>query len=198
MAATATSIRPLTLAAVDAVLAFAAADEAAFRGRPSRLQRTDLLDWWSRSELARDSWLYEDAGVPAAVGWFHLWGDIGTCIGIVAQGAKGRGFGAALLERAEACARERGAARAHAEACEEDTAAAALFRSRGFSEVRRFYEMAIELDAAPPPPSLPAGLVVDEFREADAPAFHAGATKLYESVGMEVESAVVVFEKALA
>jgi hypothetical protein len=52
-----------------------------------------------------------------ALGWYEPWGDIGTCIGMVAQGAKGR---------------------------------------------------------------------------------PTGATKLYESVGMKVESSIVVFEKAVA
>jgi mycothiol synthase len=180
MAATGIAIRPLTSDDAGAVAALAAADEEAFRGEPSRLQPTDVLAWWERTDLARDSWLYEDAGGPVAVGWFELWGEIGMCFGIVAQGAKGRGFGASLLERAEARARERGAARAHTWALEQDAAAAALFRSHGFSEVRRFYEMAIELDAAPPAPSLREGLVVDEFQEEDAHAFHAATIEAFQ------------------
>jgi ribosomal protein S18 acetylase RimI-like enzyme len=60
----------------------------------------------------------------------------------------------------------------YAAAAEPDAAARALFESRGYREVRRFYEMAVELTEAPRPPVLPAGLVVDELRDDEYEAFY--------------------------
>jgi mycothiol synthase len=48
----------------------------------------------------------------------------------------------------------------------------ALFESRGYREVRRFYEMVIELTEAPPEPVVPDGHVVDELREDEYEQFH--------------------------
>lgn len=44
-----------------AVATLLAADEAAFTGHPSRLGKTDVLDWWARTDLAASSWLLEKA-----------------------------------------------------------------------------------------------------------------------------------------
>ena len=41
-----------------------------------------------------------------------------------------------------------------------------LFAAHGYREVRRFYEMAIELDGLPPAPVLPDGLTIEAFDEA--------------------------------
>jgi GNAT superfamily N-acetyltransferase len=49
-----------------------------------------------------------------------------------------------------------------------DSAADDLFGARGFMEARRFWDMAIELDAEPPEPAVP----VEAFGEGDALAFH--------------------------
>jgi mycothiol synthase len=54
----------------------------------------------------------------------------------------------------------------------EEAAARAFFEQRGYREVRRFYEMPIELDAPPPAPAVPGGLALDAFHEDDARAFH--------------------------
>jgi len=165
-------VRPITRDDAGAVAALAAADEEALHGRPSRLQANDVLAWWVRTDLEHESWLHEDAGGPLAAGWFGLEGDIGVFLGIVAQRAKGRGLGSALVDRGEDCARTRGAARIHGVAFAEDAPAADLFSRRGYREVRRFYEMAIELVAPPAVPALADGLLLDVFSEEDAPAFH--------------------------
>lgn len=166
------SVRPLTIADAPTVAAIAAADEEALRGH-SHIGEAEVREWWSRTDLERDSWLFEESGVPVATAWFMVWGDKGAFAGLVAQGWKARGYGAALVERAEASARERGISRMQTWTPPEDESAAALFRSRGYEEVRRFYEMAIELDAEPAVSELPSQLVLDEFREEDARAFHA-------------------------
>jgi GNAT superfamily N-acetyltransferase len=166
------SWRPLTIEDAPTVAAIAGADEAAFHGRPSRIQASDVEAWWERADLASSSWLYEEAGIPLAFGWFELYGEIGTFVGMVAQGAKGRGLGAALADRGEAQAREANSPKIHTIGLAEDSDAATLFTGRGFHEVRRFYEMAIELGGPPPEPALADGLVLDEVGDGDMRAFY--------------------------
>ena len=165
-------VRPIVESDADAVASIVVQDSEALTGRPSRLGPNDVRDWWSRADLARDSWLFLDDGEPVAVGWLHPYGDKAAFAGVVAQRAKGRGYGSAIVERAETAAAGRGLARMHTWVPPEDVAAISLFRQRGYDEVRRFYEMAIELAAAPPEPVVPEGFVLDLFREEDARAFH--------------------------
>jgi len=174
------NVRPITRADADAVAVMAAADEAALRGSPSRLEASDVLAWWDRVDLETDSWLFEDAGKPVAAGWFHLYGDKGAFAGIVAQGVKGQGIGGRIVEFGEARSRERRTAKAHTVALSEDAAAAALLRDRGYEQVRLFYEMAIELDRPPAAPVLPDGLLLDEFDESDARSFHAALEEAFQ------------------
>jgi ribosomal protein S18 acetylase RimI-like enzyme len=162
------NVRPVTIDDADVVAAMVVADSEALTGRPSRLGPSDVREWWSRTQLDRDSWLVEEAGKPVAVGWMHAYGDKAAFAGIVAQGAKGRGLGGELAGRAEAAAQAQGLARMHTWVLPEDAAAVELFRLRGYGEARRFYEMAIELDAPPPEPEV----AVEPFREEDAHAFH--------------------------
>lgn len=164
------NVRALTDADAEAVAAVAAADEIELRGH-THVGPNDVREWWSRADLG-DSWLFEEDGSVAAAGWFLPWGDLGVFAGVVAQGWKGRGLGSDIAERAEALGRERGFARMHTWVLLEDAAAAELFHARGYEEVRRFYDMAIELAAAPSEPVLPGGLVLDGFRAEDARAFH--------------------------
>jgi mycothiol synthase len=173
------NVRSLTIDDAPAVAAVAAADEHALRGS-SHIGPSDVREWWSRTDLEHDSWLFEEDGVLTAVGWFMVWGDKGAFAGVVAQGWKGRGLGTALVERAEACGRNRGLSRMQTWIPPEDEAATALLGGRGYQEVRRFYEMAIELQSEPDVPELPAPLMLEEFCEEDARAFHAAMIESFE------------------
>jgi mycothiol synthase len=164
--------RPITDADIDAVAALAAEDEAALQGRLSRLGANDVRGWLARVDLAQDSWLYEDGGSLAAISWFDFIDDLGFFVGIVAQDSKGRGLGARIVATGEARSRERGAARVQSFGLERDAAAADLFAQNGFSPVRRFYGMAIELEAAPLVPPLPRGFTLDTFRSEDAHPYY--------------------------
>jgi len=164
--------RPATKADVAAFAEMCAADEAALLGRPSRVGEGDVLAWWSRCNLAEDSWLLEDDGRLVGGGWFELHHPLCFFVGVVADGEKGRGLGAMLVGLGDARAVESGADRVHTWTMAADPAAAALFESRGYREVRRFYDMAIELDGPVPEPALPDGLALETFREEDARAFH--------------------------
>jgi GNAT superfamily N-acetyltransferase len=166
------NVRPIVESDADAVASIVVEDSEALTGRPSRLGPNDVRDWWSRADLARDSWLFLDDGEPVAAGWLHPYGDKAAFAGVVARRAKGRGYGSAIVERAEDTARARGLARMHTWVPPEDAAAISLLRERGYDEVRRFYEMAIELAAPPSEPVVPEGFALDAFHEVDARAFH--------------------------
>jgi mycothiol synthase len=162
------------------IAALVRADDEALRGRPSHVGATEVLAWWDRTDLERDSWLFEENGEPVAAGWLFAYGRKAAFGGIVAQGAKGHGLGSAIVDRAETAARGYGLARMHTWVLPEDAAAVALFRGRGYEEVRRFFEMAIDLEGPPPEPEVPGGLALDGFREVDARAFHAATVEAFE------------------
>jgi mycothiol synthase len=172
--------RPLTHDDLDVVTALIVDDEAALFDRPSRLTSLDVRSWWARTDLAENSWLFEESGRAVALGWLDRHDDLGIYVGIVAQGAKNRGLGGALVDVGEARAVATGAERIHTFSLGPDRAAAELFLSRGYREVRRFYDMAIELDGPVDEPALPDGLVLEIFVEADARPFHAALGEAFE------------------
>jgi mycothiol synthase len=172
--------RPATREDAAVVAALLAADEAALLGRPSRLTTVDVEAWWVGIDLERDSWLLEEEGRPVAIGWFEYHHPLAFHVGVVAQGAKGRGLGGKLVDLGDGRALEVGAPRAHTWAPALDHAAAELFESRGYHEVRRFYDMAIELTGPAPAPSVPDGLALEEFAEEDARAFHGALGEAFE------------------
>jgi mycothiol synthase len=160
--------RPLTDDDLPALAELLAADEEYLNGVPSHIGLGDVRDYTSMADLANDSWAFEDDDGLAGAGWFFVIDDVAVAAGIVHPRAKGRGLGAQLLERNERRARERGAPRIHQFAIGKDEAARTLLTSRGYEDVRHFYEMAIELDAAPAEPGVP----VEAFRQDDARAFY--------------------------
>jgi GNAT superfamily N-acetyltransferase len=163
------NVRPLTEADLERVAAFLREDEERLFGRPSRIGATDVRQWTSETDLERHSWLYEDDDGLVAVAWLWPEPDVLTAIGVVHERMHGRGLGARLLERSERIARELGAPRIHQIAIGPDAAAGALMTEHGYRDVRRFYDMAIELGA---PPEVPDNLPIEPFREEDARAFH--------------------------
>jgi GNAT superfamily N-acetyltransferase len=167
------NVRPITDADIDAVARLAAEDEGVIFGRPSRLGPVDIRGWLTGANLEDDSWLYhDDDGALVGVSWFELHEDLGVFIGIVAQGAKGRGLGGRIVANGEQRARDRGAARAHTFVLEPDRAAADLFEQHDYALVRRFYEMAIELEAPPVVQELAEGFSLETFRVEDALPFY--------------------------
>jgi mycothiol synthase len=159
--------RPIAEDDYERVAAMLRDEEEQLLGRASRLSVNDLREWLSRTDLAHDSWLYEDEGDVAAMGWLDLNGgsDAAFAVGVVHQRWKGRGLGAEVLQRSEGRARARGAARIHQIALAADSAGRDLITSRGYTETRRFYDMAIEQTEPPPPVALPVEVVqADELR----------------------------------
>jgi GNAT superfamily N-acetyltransferase len=164
------TVRPISHDDLEALRMLLAADEEHFYGRPSRIEVTDVGDWLSRTELDRDSCIVEQEGEVCAAGWtFRPAGsDVLVSIGVVHPRWGGRGLGTELVARAEASAAAHGAARIHQNTFARNAAAGALFSAHGYREVRRFYDMAIELEAPPPQPAV----AVETVREGEERAFH--------------------------
>lgn len=148
-------------------------EDEAWVGRTPRLSASDVLSWWLRTDLAESSWLLEESGRPIAVGWIEVHGDSAFGGSCVRPGAKGRGLGGMLVEHAEKRARERGVTRVLQHTLGEDAAAHALLEHLGYRAARRHYEMAIEMEVAPPAAgALPDGLEIGTFRQDDARELH--------------------------
>jgi len=170
--------RPITADDYERVAAMLREEEQDLLGRESRLSVNDLREWLSRTDLEDDSWLYEDDGEVAAMGWMDLTAgsDAAFAVGVVHQRWKGRGIGAELLRRSETRARARGAARMHQVALAADSLGRDLICSHGYVEIRRFYDMAIEQTERPAPAALPVEVVhEDELR-----AFHAALDEAFQ------------------
>jgi mycothiol synthase len=161
------NLRPFADTDAPAVAALISAEEERLYGRPGRVTGADILMFLHYS---KESWVWEEDGRMVASASYGVHGDAANIRGIVA--AKGRGLGTEIVERGEAFARAEGTEKIQAGAPEPDAAARALFESHAYREVRRFYEMAIELTEQPSQPVLPAGLVVDELRDDEYAAFY--------------------------
>ena len=160
------NVRPFTDVDAATVAEHINRDEEQFYGRPGQVTADDLLKYlpW-----ADEAWIWEEEGEILGSAVFSAQGDGANVRGVV--GTKGRGIGTAILERGEEFARAQAARKILTGAAEPDVAARELFESRGYREVRRFYEMAIELTEESAIPALTEGLHVDELRDGEQRAF---------------------------
>ena len=131
-------------------------------------------------DIERDTCLVLD-GHDRAVGFAMLWGREPhrryTGFGVVAPGHTGRGIGAHLLwfleRRMEEQVADDTGAVLHNWVDAADEAARRMLESAGFSDVRRHYTMAIDLQSRELDPSVPAGISIRTCREDDAELVHA-------------------------
>lgn len=167
------NVRPATPDDFPALAAFLAEDETHLFGRPSRVGVADVTAWLSGPDLSSDTWLFEEDDRLAAVGWVEKHDDTGIAIGVVHRERRGRGLGSELVDRSETRLRALGVERVHAVTLAPDVAAEPLLAGRGYREVRRFWEMTIELGDDPPSdPQLPEGFRIEPFSSELARAFH--------------------------
>jgi ribosomal protein S18 acetylase RimI-like enzyme len=161
------NIRPFVDDDAPAVAALINAEEDRFYGRPGQVTGADILMFL---QYTKESWVWEEDGRIVASATFGEHGGAANNRGFVVD--KGRGIGTEILDRGEAFAAARKAGKILTGAPEPDSAARALFESRGYREVRRFYEMSIELTEEPAEAVVPNGLVVDELRDDEYRAFY--------------------------
>ena len=171
--------RPLTRDDADLCAELLNEDER-WLGRPGRLSGADIRSWWLRTDLTDGSWLLEEDGHPIALGWADVHDGNAHGGSIVLPDAKNRGLGGLLVRHAEGWARDHGAARMRQQVLGEDAAAHTLLEAHGYRAARHHYEMAIEMDSAPPAsPALPGGLVMDTFNDVDAREFYDAITEAF-------------------
>lgn len=168
-------VRPATNEDLETLAEIFASVDSAVTGRPSPLDAGSVRDWLQGIPLETNTWLIEEDGTPLAAAFAQLRGGRGVFAGAVRPPAQGRGFGGRLVELAEARLAEEGAERFHGWSVGGDRAADELFGDRGYREVRRFWDMAIELDDEIAEPDI----AIDTFREEDAAAFHAALEEAF-------------------
>jgi mycothiol synthase len=178
MSSAAEGWRPLRMQDAAAVADLLADDEIS-HGLPGKVSKDDVLSWWRRTDLDRNSWARQEDGRLVAAGWLEPYADDVVGGGAVRPGEKGKGFGATLVDIAEGRARELGGSLVRLFALGPDESARALLESRGYGEVRRHYVMAMQLDSEPASPVLPDGFAIDTFRDEDAQAFHAASGEAF-------------------
>jgi len=162
---------------IEAAARIMAAEEEAVRGR-STWGVAELRDWWNASDPA-ESWIVEADGEPVALGMVAIRPERTICWVALDPRCNGRGLSTELLARAERRARELGAERLSVGTAAENSTAARLFDRLGFHEVRRFYQMRIDLDRPPEPAVWPEGIAVSTFRREDARAFKAALDEAF-------------------
>jgi mycothiol synthase len=174
------NVRPITPDDFPALATFLAEDETHLFGRPSRVGVADVTAWLAGPDLASDSWLFEEDGGVVAVGWVERHHDTGVAIGAVHREWRGQGLGSELVDRNEERLRTLGVGRIHAVSLAPDVAASPLLTGRGYREVRRFWEMTIELGDDPPPaPRLPEGFRLEPFSSERARVFHSALEEAF-------------------
>jgi mycothiol synthase len=164
---------PVVIADAVGVAELVVALESSLYGQ-SGFSRADLEDEWSDLDLEKNARVVRDGERIVGYVAVRVQGDLWSAEGYVHPDARGRGIGRLIATWLEEDAARRGASRIQNGVHEPDTAARQLLESLGYSAVRVFREMRIELKAPPPVPEWPDGLRVVSFDpERDALEFHA-------------------------
>lgn len=169
------NIRPATKTDYAAIAELFRSVEAEMLPQPTDLTAEVVDGWLQTVALETNTWLFEEAGQLVAGAFGQVHGDHGNCAGAVRPSERGRGLGGRLVDLLEERIREEGAPRIHNNTLAADSAATELHESRGYDEVRRFWEMAIDFDGDVPEPAVPA----EVFRDDDARAFHAALEEAF-------------------
>ena len=173
--------RPATPADATAVADLVNAFERAHVEEPDTVDAEEVAGWWARLAPERDSRLYVAAdGRLAGVATLsdRNQGKLDLDAYVLPEHA-GRGLGGAMVDWLEQETAGRGLERAQTAALTADTAAGRLLYGRGYEAVRRFYRMAIDLDALPPAPEWPEGFEVSTFLPGDEAIVHAVTEKAF-------------------
>jgi mycothiol synthase len=140
----------------------------------SAFSQADLEEEWSELDLGHDARVVRDGDRVVGYGVVRERGELWRVEGYVHPDALGRGLGRLIAGGLEEDAARGGAGRIQNAVLEADSAARRLLESLGYSAVRVFREMRIELGAPPPAPEWPDGLRGVPFDpQHDALEFHA-------------------------
>ena len=173
------SITPVVADDAAAVTEIVAALESSLYG-PSTFTQGDLEEEWLELDVERDARVVRDGGRVVGYGAVRERGEVWRVEGYVHPEAQGRGIGRLIAISLEEEAARGGAPRVQNHVLEADSAARGLLESLGYTGVRVFREMRIELDAPPLAPEWPAGLRVVPFEPArDARAFYAAQEEAF-------------------
>jgi mycothiol synthase len=141
---------------------------------PSTFSQGDLEEEWADIDLERDARVVRDRDRVVGYGVVRERGELSRVEGYVHPDAVGRGIGKLVATGLEEDVARRGARRIQSNLLEADSAGRRLLESLGYTAVRVFREMRIELDGPPPAPEWPDGLRVVPFDpDRDAREFHA-------------------------
>jgi len=166
-------LAPAVAADAAAVTDVVAALEASLYGETA-FSQADLEDEWSELDVEQDVRVVRDGDRIVGYAVVRERGELWRVEGYVHPDAHGRRIGKLIATELEADAAGRGAARIQNGVLEADSAARGLLEALGYTAVRIFREMRIQLDAPPPAPELPDGLRIVSFDpQHDALEFHA-------------------------
>jgi mycothiol synthase len=181
------NIRRPTVGDAPAVTALIAAVDTHFIGKPEETEE-DLRNSWKDLDLDQDAWLLEVDGDLVGYAALHT-GAHTFADGYVHPQHRGQGLGTRIAELTEREARSRGLEELQNAVLAVDERALTLLEGRGYSAIRHFYRMAIELDSPPRTPEWPPGLHVEPLDyDKDAAAFHATLDEAFaEEFGHEPE-----------
>ena len=164
---------PAVAADAAAVTELVLALESSLYGQ-SAFSQADLEDEWSELDLEQDARVVRDGDRIVGYGVVRERRQAWRVEGYVHPETLGRGIGRLIATGLEEHALRGGARRVQNAVLEADSAAHRLLESLGYTAVRVFRELRIELEAPPPAPEWPDGLRVAPFDpERDALEFHA-------------------------
>lgn len=169
------NVRPATRDDAPAVAELFGSVEEAVYGRSSLDEQT-IHSWWQTISFETNTWLCEEDGALVAGAFAEARDSRGSAAGAVRPTAQGRGLGTRLLELAEGRMTEERASRIHSWTVAGDERASELLGRRGYREVRRFWDMAIDFEGEPAAPTV----AIETFGEEDARAFHAANEEAFE------------------
>lgn len=148
--------------------------ERAHVEEPDEVDAVEIGGWWVVSDLSRDVVVVHDpAGALVAYGMLRDEPDILELDAYVQSERKGLGLGSFLLDWAEEETRARGRTLLRTSGLTADPAAQPLIEGRGFTPVRRFYRMLIDLEEPPPEHVWHEGFTVSTFGTGEEEILHA-------------------------
>ncbi len=172
--------RPAALADLDAIVALRNAHALDTRGTPITADHWQQRAWLENGvHLATDSLVVESAD-GRVIGYVELSSEhpfvVHEMIGTVHPTFRGQGIGSQLVVWAEQRARQ-DAAKAppdarlllHCPLFDRDLAGQTLLQEHGFTAVREFVHLQMQLTGPPPLPELPAGMEIRPLQPTDWP-----------------------------